>query len=307
MKIALLTLNPAYDVHYFVPHFSVHSENYVVSSNTDCGGKGINIARALENLGIYATAFTVLGKDNCQDFEKELTKSIKNNVFFYTDGKIRENITIHEQSGKETRISLDNFSLSKAVFSEFKKSVLAFTDDETIVAFAGRIPKGIEKSEVIDFLLELKSKGSYIVCDSNSFDKNDLKKINPWLIKPNEKEIMDLTESKDFFESATALSKISSNVLVTLGADGAVFASDDGLYTADVPSVIPVSTIGAGDSTIAGFIYSKANNFGTEDSIRFSLACGTAACLEEGTNPPRKEEIDKIFNRITIKKLQLKS
>lgn len=307
MKIALLTLNPAYDMHYFIPHFSVHSENYVVSSNTDCGGKGINIARALENLGIEATAFTVLGKDNCPGFEKELTKSIKNNVFFYTDGKIRENITIHEESSKETRISLDNFSLSKAVFSKFKKSVLAFTDNETIVAFAGRLPKGIEKGEVIDFLLELKSKGAYIVCDSNSFDKNDLKKINPWLIKPNEKEIMDLAESKDYFESTKALSKISANVLVTLGADGAVFASDDGLYTAEVPSVIPVSTIGAGDSTIAGFIYSKANNFGTEDSIRFSLACGTAACLEEGTNPPRKEEIEKIFNRITIKKLQLKS
>ena len=305
MKIAWLTLNPAYDIHYTIPQFSVHSENYVVSSNTDCGGKGINIARALENLGIYATAFTVLGKDNCQDFEKELTKSIKNNVFFYTDGKIRENITIHEQSGKETRISLDNFSLNKDVFNKFKKSVLDFTDDETIIAFAGRIPKGIDKNDVIDFLSALKNKGGFIVCDSNSFDKCDLGKIKPWLIKPNEKEITDLTGSKDYLESAKALNKISANVLITLGADGCVYSSGDGLYTADVPKITPVSTIGAGDSTIAGFIFSKANNYSTEDSIRFSLACGSAACLEDGTNPPRKEEIEKIFNKITIKKLQL--
>lgn len=302
MKIASLTLNPAYDVHYTIPHFSVHSENYVASSNKDCGGKGINIARALENLGADATSFTILGKENSADFEKSLTKSIKNNVFFYTDGRIRENITIHENSGKETRISLDNFSVSEAVFNEFKKSVLNFTDNETIVAFSGRIPKGIEKSAVIDFLCELKIKGAYIVCDSNSFDICDLEKIKPWLIKPNEKEISDLCESKDYIESAKALSKISSNVLITLGADGCVFASNDGLYTADVPKITPVSTIGAGDSTIAGFIHSKVNGYSVEDTIRFSLACGTAACLEEGTNPPQKEEIEKIFDRITIKK-----
>lgn len=303
MKIALLTLNPAYDVHYNIPYFCVHSENYVASSSTDCGGKGINIARALESLGTDATAFTVLGKENCQSFEKELSKSIKNNVFFYTNGKIRENITIHEQSGKETRISLDNFSLNETVFNEFKKSVLDFTDNETIVAFAGRIPKGIEKSEVIDFLLELKDKGAYIVCDSNSLDKNDLEKIKPWLIKPNEKEITDLTKSNNYIESAKMLNKMGcANVLVTLGAGGSVFACEDGLYTADVPQITPISTIGAGDSTIAGFIYSKVNNYNIKDSIRFSLACGTAACLEEGTNPPRKEEIEKIFDRITIKK-----
>ncbi len=302
MKIALLTLNPAYDVHYTIPRFSIHSENYVTSSNKDCGGKGINIARALENLGAHATSFTVLGKDNCTDFEKALTKSIKNNIFFYTEGKIRENITIHEESGKETRISLDNFSLNEAIFNEFKKSVLDFTDDETIIAFAGRIPKGIEKNAVIDFLSELKSKGAYIVCDSNSFDKCDLEKIKPWLIKPNEKEIFDLTKSKNYIESAKALSKISSNVLITLGADGCVFSSYDGLYTANVPSITPVSTIGAGDSTIAGFIYSKVEGYTLEDSIRFSLACGTAACMEEGTNPPRKEEIEKIFNSIIVKK-----
>ena len=303
MKIALLTLNPAYDAHYSIPQFSIHDENYVTSSNKNCGGKGINIARALENLGENATSFTVLGKDNCTDFEKELTKSIKNNVFFYTEGKIRENITIHEESGKETRISLDNFSLNDAVFNEFKKSVLDFTDNESIIAFAGRIPKGIEKSTVIDFLLELKNKGAHIVCDSNSFDKCDLEKIKPWLIKPNEKEITGLTKSNNYIESAKMLNNMGcSNVLVTLGEGGCIFATGSGIYTAEVPSIIPISTIGAGDSTIAGFIFSKAKGYSTEDSIRFSLACGTAACLEEGTNPPRKEEIEKIFNRIIIKK-----
>ena len=301
MKIALLTLNPAYDVHYVIPHFFVHSENYVASGNTDCGGKGINIARALNSLGADATAFTVLGKDNCQGFEKELAKSIKKNVFFYTNGKIRENITIHENSGKETRISLDNFSLNANVFNEFKESVFNFTNEETIVAFAGRIPKGIEKREVIAFLSELKNKGAYIVCDSNSFDKNDLKKIKPWLIKPNEKEIADLAESKNYIESAKSLNSMGcENVLITLGPEGCVFSTDNGIFTADVPSVTPVSTIGAGDSTIAGFIYSKVKGYSLEDTIRFSLACGSAACLEEGTNPPRKEGIEKIFERIKV-------
>ena len=108
--IYTITLNPAFDLHYEMDEFVPFSENYVKKAKKSPGGKGINVSKALSVMGVSNKAYVVLGKENGDEFLNGL-KDIDIEPF-YEEGRIRENITIHPEKGKETRISLDNFSCS---------------------------------------------------------------------------------------------------------------------------------------------------------------------------------------------------
>ena len=88
------------------------------------------------------------------------------------------------------------------------------------------------------------------------------------------------------------------NVLLTLGEGGAALASADGVFVADAPDITPVSTVGAGDSTIAGFLSSRTSG---ADALALSVAFGSAACLSEGTSPPDPCQIKRLLTEIRVK------
>ena len=123
----------------------------------------------------------------------------------------------------------------------------------------------------------------------------------PYLIKPNEYEIEDYIGVKLYEESETRLAAENlrsfgiENVMITLGGRGAALASAEGSFFVKAPHVEAVSTIGAGDSSIAGFIYAMSRGYEGEKMLKCAIAFGTASCLEEGTKPPKKENVLKIL------------
>jgi 1-phosphofructokinase len=131
----------------------LYKENYVNEVVCDAGGKGINISRALNANGFANTAYVILGSENGAQFESNLKQDGINYVPLYVNGRIRENITIHPKKNKETRISLDNFSISDGELDKLYSMLEKTVDCDTIVSFSGRIPKGVEKGDIIDLLL----------------------------------------------------------------------------------------------------------------------------------------------------------
>lgn len=299
MKIFTVTLNPAYDVHYNIDNFHPYAENYVSSANTDCGGKGINISSLLNTLGIENTPYVVLGSENGEAFEAFLKTNMPSAEIFRTNGRIRENITIHSPSQKETRISFNTFSLKRELFENISGHILANAPKESIVAFAGRIPEGIKKEDVITFLRKLRKNGVYTVVDSNSFTLSDFAEIKPWFIKPNEQEAGEFFTINSREDALVAAEKIRSlgidNVMISLGGDGCAFSSEQLQSIFDAPKAQVLSTIGAGDSTVAGFIAAFSQNKPLAEGVRYALACGSAACTTNGTTPPSKEVINELL------------
>jgi 1-phosphofructokinase family hexose kinase len=301
MKIYTLTLNPAYDIHAWTESFLPCHENLAHITSREAGGKGVNISRALTACGTPNTALIVLGGDNGDEFKESLAQFGLTCHYFEKDGRIRENLTLHCKKNGETRISFSGFSVDETILFEVENAIEA--DENTFVTYTGRTPVGIPAEAVKAFLRRLQSKGAKLVIDSKSFTLEDLFELKPWLIKPNQEEVCayfgTAVESvQDAMNAAQSMhAKGIANAMISLGGAGAVLACSEGIFAVNAPKITPVSTIGAGDSSIAGFLAASAKGADPLECLQTAVAYGSAACLTEGTQPPAKESIEAFLQR----------
>lgn len=305
MRIITITLNPAFDVHCSAKELTLYHENFVTTTAVDAGGKGINLSRALLANGIQSQVVVVVGRENAAPYETALLEQGLQLVPIVTDGRIRENITIHEADRPETRVSFNGFSCSAEILREITRRI-GQVDENTVIAFTGSAPAGIDGDQILDFLEAFRRSGAKIVIDSRSIPFQKLLAFRPWLIKPNQDEAAifsgrKVTGPEDAVAVAGAFHRAGiANVLLTLGGDGAVLACDEGIFRATVPAVEAKSTIGAGDSTIAGFIAGTMQGLQTAERLKRAVAYGTAACMQAGTLPPHKADVERIEQGVVI-------
>ncbi len=302
MNIVTLTLNPAFDIHCRAERFLQGHENLAQITHRQAGGKGVNISRALTQNGIENTALLVLGQENGGDFLKSLESIAYRQIT--VPGRIRQNITIHTVSGEETRLSFPGFSAEPALCDQIGQLLREICDRDTVVTMTGRITDGLDIRKVKQMLSAL---GVRLVIDSRSFCLDDLRQMKPWLIKPNQEEISHyLGEPVESMEQVLHQARKLhaegiQNVMISMGGDGALLVCDEGAFVATPPQVVVRSTIGAGDSSISGFL--AAGETDAAIRLRTAVAYGTAACMTEGTLPPRPEDIQSIFDKIKITRI----
>ncbi len=298
-------MNPAFDVHCFVENFRPYHESIARVTSRNAGGKGVNISRALGQSGRASRAVVIVGRDNGEEFCHTLEGEGLSLLPLWVDGRIRENITLHEQEQPETRISFEGF-VCPANTLDTLRACVGEMDADTLVTLTGSIPRGIEVSRMLALLAEWRDAGARIVIDSRSVSLADLLALRPYLIKPNRDEAESyMNRSVQTVEEAAAIARELcnsgiENVIVSLGDDGAVLATRDGALHAYAPEIAVRSTVGAGDSMLAGFIDGVAAGMSWEDVSRRAVAYGTAACMREGTAPPMPEDIARLQRKITL-------
>ncbi len=307
MNIITLTLNPAIDVHCHTPSFVPFHENLCSVTDRETGGKGVNISRALTFNGVENLAVVVLGEENGEGFRKSLEQDGMSLCCVSVPGAIRENITLHCDDNDETRISFSGFTADDTLLDRVADAISHKITEDTVVTFTGSNPKGISMGAVKEFLRQLSGRGAKIVIDSRSFTLEDLIEMKPWLIKPNQEEISAYLgrEVETFEQVAVAAKELYEkgidNVMISLGPQGALLVCKEGTFVAVPPRVEALSTIGAGDSSIAGFL-SVADDSAPE-RLRTAVAFGTAACLTSGTKPPMPEDVTTVLSQVTVKQL----
>ena len=309
MKIITLTLNPAFDIHCYTPNFAPYHENLARITDRDASGKGVNISRALTVRGIENLAVVVLGDENGEDFSRLLDADALNYRAITVSGRIRENITLHTDGANETRISFEGFLADDRLLDEVLSVIEEYPLDGAIVTFTGRAATGLSMGRIKEFLRALRSMGARIVIDSKSFTLDDIIEVKPYLIKPNQEEISEylgraITDFSEVRAAAEELYRVGiENVMISLGAEGALLVCADGSYVAVPPKIDALSTIGAGDSTVAGFISVADSARDGGDRLRMAVAYGTAACLTSGTRPPRREDVDTVYEGVSVRKI----
>ena len=307
MSIYTITLNPAYDLHAYIEKFTPYCENLAYVQSRDAGGKGVNISRALRTFGITNTAVIVLGNENSGDYKTELQKLNMDCILIERQGRIRENLTIHCANAPETRISFCGFELDNGILDEILEQLKL--DPNSIVTFTGRIPEGIQVDAVKAFLNNIQKQGVRIVLDSKSFSLKDIYEIKPWLIKPNQEELSEyfgcrISSIEEALDKALEFAKNGVvNVMISLGEQGALLVTDNQCFASKPPSVQVESTIGAGDSSIAGFIAGTMQSKDPDKWLQLATAFGSAACLTAGSKPPDKTAVEQICKQVRVCRL----
>ncbi len=300
MKCIIISLNSVIDKHYYTDEFQLNTENFVSRQTIFAAGKGVNVAKALNEFSVPYKLICLLGKENSELFETLLNSCGLSAEIVLAEGKTRENISVHANNISETRICTNEFYATDEDCINALSKAFEHTDDGDIVVMSGRFPKNITKSKIIDFLKNFKDKKVKLILDSVSFDLDDFKVLNPYLVKPNEFEIKAFGETEE--ASVKNLLKHGvENIALSKGSKGIELYSKNKNIECIPPCIVTVSTVGAGDSSVSGFVYGIFNEMNILDSLRYAVAFGTASCLSEGGVAPCMNDVYYCFENSSVK------
>ena len=309
MNIITLTPNPAIDIHLACDSFKRGKYNTSRTLSRESAGKGVNVSRALAENGVSNICYIMLGDKTKESYLAPLADYNMTVKCSFTEGACRENINIHHKRS-ETVIAGDGPSVTKRNVDEFMRSMRQYSGEGTYLVLSGSISRGSDREAILEALFKLSHSGVSIIIDSKSFTLEEIIPLYPYLIKPNEEEVELLTginikTDRDAITAAEAIYSMGiKNVLITRGAAPTVLAAESGVYLAEPPKVEVKSTVGAGDSTVAGFLAGIYRGYNTEECLRTSVAFGSAACTTEGTLPPPACQVKAILPDIKVTKIK---
>lgn len=309
-KVATITLNPALDLVGKVPVLEVGEVNSVETLGLYPAGKGINVSKVLADLGVTTTVTGFLGEENRGDFDGTFASYKLDNQYFYVPGKTRVNIKVTQADGEVTDLNFQGFSVDAATWESFVTKSLELLATYDYVAVCGSLPRGISPEQLTAWLEQLNACGIKVIFDSSNKALEAGLKANPWLIKPNWRELEVLTNRKfanveEVLAAARELNEQGiTNVVVSMGSKGSLWVTKDFTYQAQPPKITDVvSTVGAGDSMVAGFIYSLVNNLDPEATLTFASAISAYAVTQGNVGVDSLATLDPFKAQVKVTKL----
>lgn len=307
--ILTLTANPSVDraLHLAGP---LHRDAVLRAESEleQAGGKGVNISRAAVAAGIETEA--VLPCDPDSDFVRELTAAGIRCVPVGCDGPIRVNLTITEPDGTTTKINSRGVPASAALLERLSAAMTDRARSASWAVLAGSLPPDAPDAWYADLTATLRPMTKVAVDTSGpplEALRDRLSGDAPHLLKPNAEELAVLTGTtvttpEDAADSARMLvDKGVETVLASLGAGGAVLVDRSGAWHASAPPVTVLSTVGAGDCGLFGYLLGDSRQAGPEERLRLAVAYGSAAAGLRGTTIPGPEQVHP--ERVTVRRL----
>ncbi len=307
--IYTVTLNPALDRTIWLEDLKVDDTNRILKEEKYAGGKGIDVSRVLSNFGVPNVALGFVGGFAGLEIEGLLINEGVNFDFVKISEETRTNIVINSQSHEKQIIisavgpHIPPFELTK--FMEKINSV----DNPSYVIISGSLPEGLKPAVYAKIIDTVKSLGAKVVLDTDgealAFNINH----KPDIIKPNKHEISrvvgrELQTIEDIIVAAKEINRKGiKTILVSMGKEGILYVSENIMMHALPPEVKVINTIGAGDSSVAGYIYAKYMGFSEEEALRYAVAAGTATTLKPGTALATLEDTLKIKDQVRLRHL----
>lgn len=310
--ILTITLNPSVDMSYKIDQLAIDTVNRVEDVSKTAGGKGLNVARVLHQLGEEVAASGFLG-GNLGGFIRNQIKSLDIQDFFVPiDGETRNCIAvIHE--GKQTEILESGPVITENEAILFLEKFEEYVQQVEFVTISGSLPKGLHNDFYTKLLEIADTYDTPVLLDANgSLLLSTLKgEFKPHFIKPNEEEIADLLGKSSVDESEiiaalkTSLFDDIPWIVITLGADGAIVKHGGAIYRARPPKIEAINPVGSGDSVVAGFAAGMSRNLASDEAlIKFGLSMGVLNALEEKTGQIDPEKIPWAIDKMQVEKMK---
>ena len=291
--IYTLTLNPSVD--YIVEADEIHLGSLNRSSNETKlpGGKGINVSRVLRSLGVESKATGFIGGFTGRYVEEFLNSEDVQTSFINVEGDTRINIKL--KAASETEINARGPEISAKAISSLKEQIKQLGKGDYLV-LAGSIPSSMPDSIYEEIVRICKDTGAEVIVDAEGDLLKNILVHRPFLIKPNHHELgqffnKEITEADEaIFYGKKLVEAGAKNVIVSLAEKGAVYINENEAYKADVPQGEVKSSVGAGDSMVAGFLAQYLKSGNRKEAFRYSVASGSATAFSIGLCTPEKVE-----------------
>ena len=308
--IITVTMNPSIDVTLWLDGLNTDETNHVLDESREVGGKGINVSRVVRSFGLDNLCLAVAGRDNVGEFSRFLEEDALRYELLQVDGVVRENLTLR-CDGQTLKLNRKGLSMSTMLVGALMALIQSRMKPGDIVVFGGSLPENITVQDYVELIMAVKNAGALVAVDSDLLTLEHYRRISPWLIKPNIHELRHIVEVRgnavdDVVQAAMTLSEAGvENALVSLGGDGLVCIGRMGdgsreVIRAVVPKVEVKSTVGAGDSTLAGFIVGYVRGLSRLECSRLAAACGTASAMLEGTAVADRDTASALLERIEV-------
>ena len=301
--IVTLTANPSLDRTVTLPGpLSRGQVQRALTTTSDPGGKGVNVARVVTAAGELAVA--VLPGSHDDPLLLALRDAGVTHRALPVQGRVRVNLTLTEPDGTTTKVNEPGLELDADVRAALTDVLVREAAGARWVALSGSLPPGVPVGWYAELTDRLRATGAKVALDTSgdpllaALEDGSM----PHLIKPNGEELAELTGQPGVdlernpaaaVEAATGLlDRGIGAVLATLGAAGALLVTRDGSWSATPPKIRARSSVGAGDSALAGYLLADLAGGGPEDRLRSAVAHGAAAASLPGSTLPTPADVD---------------
>lgn len=312
LKVVTVTLNPALDLTGHLQTLTKGKVNQVQHCALEPAGKGVNVAKVLAELGAEVTATGFLGIENEDAFCQLFQRINVTDRFIRVQGATRINVKLVEASRSVSDINFPGVSVTAAAITEFETMLFNLARDHDVFVIAGSLPVGVTPKQCANWVEALQKIGKKVFFDSSNAALSAGITVQPWLIKPNDEELAhwakDTKDAKGITLADKSLTAIAehlsntgiANVVVSLGAEGVMWLDQTGWLQAKPPTMEVVSTVGAGDTLVAGMCWGTLNNWNKKQTLSFATALSALAVTQVGVGVKAINDVVTLSERITI-------
>ncbi len=311
--ITTVTLNPAVDMFLAVDSLvpgTLHRVNNIVQQP---GGKGINVAKALKSFDIPSISTGFLGGNHGQFIREQLHVLGLEEQFIEVPFDTRVNIKILGSDTKVTEFnSVQENVPNEEAWHHLEDAILRSATPDSWVSLCGSLPANCDVSWYNNMIHKIKARGAHILLDASDEPFRLGILAGPDIVKPNAQELSqfvnrELSTLEEVVDAAYEIIEQGvSQVIVSMGPDGLVAVTKKAVYQITVPRVNVVSSVGAGDTVVAGLLYGQVGHLSFEETLRFAAAAGTAAVSQVGVTQPLITQVKTILEKVCIKLLDKK-
>ena len=310
MRIATVTLNPAFDLVGRLKRIEIGEVNTVETLGLYPAGKGINVAKVLADLGAKLSVTGFLGEENQGDFVQAFAQNGVEDKFYRIAGKTRINVKITETEADVTDLNFLGFEIREQDWKAFIRQSQTWENQYDLVAVCGSLPRGVTPEQFAAWLESLHQQGLKVVLDSSNAALTAGLTAHPWLVKPNRRELevwagRSLHTIEEVIEAAEQLrSHGIEHVIISMGEKGSVWLNSEGVLQAQPPRCENVvSTVGAGDSMVAGLIYGFSQGWSKKKTLSFASATSALAVSQSNVGISDKQALEQILAQVKLTNL----
>ncbi|MDL5512373.1 1-phosphofructokinase family hexose kinase [Arenibacter sp. M-2] len=305
-RIITLTLNPVIDKNVSVAGISPNTKLRCTAPTYDAGGGGINVSRALKKLGEKSLCMYLAGGPTGEHLRQILDKADIDQLVIPIKGWTRDNLAVTDTTTNlQYRFGVPGPQVAKEEWETLLVKLDENLENGDYLVASGKLPPGMPDDFYVLVAEIAKRKKVHFILDTSGEALLQATKSKIFMLKPNLGELSTLCGVSSI--SAMELEPLAKKFLkehdcgilvVSLGPKGALLATKDLIEHIPAPTVLQKSTIGAGDSMVAGMLVGLLKGKTNSEMVKYGVACGTAATMHEGTQLCNKDDADNLYQWI---------